>query len=182
VEQSLRRGTSHKICAGRLRRREPPIWGCPPGLGRSPTQRDRPTNQQQEARFQFTRAKLSDNLKRPAETDATPRLASPQPDGRGMVMVALRLQHEALQQKRDAVVALAHHAARNAVKRQLQAEGTKVALVPYSVISAQASAYLRPDWWWSATSSGLVLPKSRRWPARRPTLRHGYKRLRLQAP
>jgi hypothetical protein len=44
-----------------------------------------------------------------------------------MVMVALRLQHEALQQKRDAVVALARHAARKAVKRQLQAEGTKVA-------------------------------------------------------
>ena len=58
-------------------------------------------------------------------------------------MAALRLQHEALQQKRDAVVALARHAARNAVKRQLQAEGTKVALVPYSVISAQANAYLR---------------------------------------
>ena len=34
-------------------------------------------------------------------------------------MAALRLQHEALQQKRDAVVALARHAARNAVRRQL---------------------------------------------------------------
>ena len=52
-------------------------------------------------------------------------------------MAALRLQHEALQQKRDAVVALARHAARNAVKRRLQAEGAKVALVPYSVASKQ---------------------------------------------
>jgi hypothetical protein len=58
-------------------------------------------------------------------------------------MAALRLQHEALQQKRDAVVALARHAARNAVRRQLQAQGVKVALVPLSVISQQANAYLR---------------------------------------
>ena len=58
-------------------------------------------------------------------------------------MAALRLQHEALQQKRDAVVALARHAARNAVRRQLQAQGVKVALVPLSLISAQANVYLR---------------------------------------
>jgi hypothetical protein len=38
-------------------------------------------------------------------------------------MAALRLQHEALQQKRDAVVALARHAARNAVRRKLQRKG-----------------------------------------------------------
>ena len=57
-------------------------------------------------------------------------------------MAALRLQHEALQQKRDAVVALARHAARNAVRRQLQAQGVKVALVPLSLISAQANVYL----------------------------------------
>ena len=58
-------------------------------------------------------------------------------------MAALRLQHEALQQKRDAVVALARHAARNAVKRQLQAQGVRVALVPYSEISRRANEYLK---------------------------------------
>jgi hypothetical protein len=58
-------------------------------------------------------------------------------------MAARRLQHEALLQKRDAVVALARHAARNAVRRQLQAQGVKVALVPLSMISQQANAYLR---------------------------------------
>ena len=58
-------------------------------------------------------------------------------------MAAFRLQHEALQQKRDAVIALARHAARNAVRRQLQAQGVRVALVPLSVITAQANVYLR---------------------------------------
>jgi hypothetical protein len=60
-----------------------------------------------------------------------------------MVMAALRLQHEAPQQKREAVIALARIAARNAVRRQLQAHGVKVALLPLSVISAQANVYLR---------------------------------------
>jgi hypothetical protein len=127
-----------RLCAAESRR----FWGCPRPRPIAVEARAGANNSRhdfrQATRFHFSRAKLSDKMKRPAETDATPRLTSPQPDGRGMVMAALRLQHEALQQKRDAVVALARHAARNAVRRKLQAQGVKVALVPLSVSSVCA--------------------------------------------
>jgi type 1 fimbriae regulatory protein FimE len=58
-------------------------------------------------------------------------------------MATLRLQYEALQQKRDAVVALAQLAARKAVKRQLQAEGRiRPALLSYAEITGDAAATL----------------------------------------
>jgi hypothetical protein len=93
-------------------------------------------------------------------------------------MAALRLQHEALQQKRDAVVALARHAARNAVRRQLQAQGVKVALVPLSLISAQANVYLLAH---SAKLFAQARATAERWAAQSVRKDQGNRTLALQA-
>jgi hypothetical protein len=73
-------------------------------------------------------------------------------------MATLRLQYEALQQKRDAVVALARLAARKAVKRQIQAEGRIKWLVPAAQINRLADEYLRahPELFEQAASSPIV--------------------------
>jgi hypothetical protein len=91
-------------------------------------------------------------------------------------MAALRLQHEALQ--RDAVVALARLAARNAVKQELQAQGVKVSLLPLSVISAQANAYLRAH---AAELFAEVRATADRWAAESVRIHQRNRTLALQA-